>query len=79
MKGMSNFRVDIESQKMPTNDENYCHALLETANLSTSMRLNVEGIARNIDPNQEITVLFMEDALLKLKKEEIASNQKFMQ
>ena len=34
------------------------------------MRLNVEGIARNVDPNREITVVGWEDALLTMKSEE---------
>ncbi len=66
VKGMTKFRVDMESQKMRTNDEMYCFALLEAANLNTSIRLNVEGISRNVDPNREINLVGLEDALLKL-------------
>ena len=58
---------------MRMNDELYCYALLEAANFPTSIRLNVEGIARNVDPNREITVAGLEGALLRMKTEETAS------
>ncbi len=55
------------------NDDMYCCALVSGANLSSAMRLNVEGIARNTKVDREITMEGLEDAILRMKSDEIAT------
>ncbi len=70
---MRTVRAEMSAQNMVMNDDMYCYALLSGANLTSAMRLNVEGIARNTNVDREVTVEGLEDAILRMKSDEIAT------
>ncbi len=67
IKVLKRLRSDLKNHKMVISDELFCIAILTGTNLDANNKLNVEGVARNSDPNHKLTVRGLEDALLTLK------------
>ena len=71
---MKEIRIELQAHDMIMNDELFIFAQLEGTKLDTAMRLSVESIERNSSNERKLTVLGVEDAILRLKNDEQKSS-----
>ncbi len=75
-KKMKRLRSDLQHQNLDINDGLFCIALIDGSNLDPGLKLSVGNMARNVNPDRELTLRGTEEAILRKRAAEGEGNQK---
>ena len=76
VKKMKRLRSDLQHQNIEISDELFCIALIDGSNFYPGVKLSVESMARNVNPNRELTLKGTEEAILRMRTTEDENNRK---